>query len=165
MLEGLGERFLGGTTLYKAWPAVGNSYTHLHATISLMKEKGIAAQDIEVIRTFVGDFTYTMCMPLEVRRAPTTLVEAKMSLPFIVGVAASKGKMGIAEFSEAALSDPEVLAMAARVVPVQDPNQNWTFKLPDGRIEIVTRDGNSYSVRGPDPGVNKRAQRSSRRAH
>jgi 2-methylcitrate dehydratase PrpD len=67
-----------------------------------------------------------------------------MSLPFIVGIAASKGKMGIADFSEAALKDPDVLAMAAKVVPVQDPNQNWTFKLPDGRIEIVTRDGQVF---------------------
>ncbi|TAL93167.1 MAG: MmgE/PrpD family protein [Paraburkholderia sp.] len=144
MLEGLGKRFLGETTLYKAWPAVGNSHTYIHATIELMKEKGIAASDIETIRTFVGDFTYTMCTPLGVRRAPSTLVDAKMSLPFIVAVAASKGKMGIADFSEGALKDPEVLAMAARVVPVQDPSQNWTFKLPDGRIEIVTRDGSVF---------------------
>jgi 2-methylcitrate dehydratase PrpD len=144
MLEGLGERFLGSTTLYKAWPAVGNSHTYIHATIELMKEKAIAAKDIETIRTFVGDFTYNMCTPLGVRRAPATLVDAKMSLPFIVGIAASKGKMGIADFSEAALKDPDVLAMAAKVVPVQDPNQNWTFKLPDGRIEIVTRDGQVF---------------------
>ena len=148
MLDGLGEKFLGGTTLYKAWPAVGNSHTYIHATIELMKEKGIAAKDIETIRTYVGDFTYTMCMPLEVRRAPKTLVDAKMSLPFIVGIAASKGKMDITDFSEAALEDPEVLAMAAKVVPVQDPNQNWTFKLPDGRIEIVTRDGRVFERLG-----------------
>lgn len=144
MLDGLGQRFLGGTTLYKAWPAVGNSHTYIHATIELMKEKGIAAGDIETIRTFVGDFTYTMCTPLEVRRAPTTLVDAKMSLPFIVGIAASKGRIGIGDFSEAALKDPDVLAMAAKVVPVQDPSQNWTFKLPDGRIEIAMRDGRVF---------------------
>ncbi|MFT4066784.1 MmgE/PrpD family protein [Paraburkholderia sp.] len=148
MLDGLGEQFLGGTTLYKAWPAVGNSHTYIHAVIELMKEQGIAAKDIETIRTFVGDFTYTMCTPLEVRRAPKTLVDAKMSLPFIVGVAASKGKVDIADFSEAALRDPEVLAMAAKVVPVQDPDQNWTFKLPDGRIEIVTRNGQFFERLG-----------------
>ena len=148
MLDGLGVRFLGGTTLYKAWPAVGNSHTYIHATIELMREKGIAPQDIEAIRTYVGDFTYTMCMPLDVRRAPSTIVDAKMSMPFIVGIAASKGKIGIADFSETALKDPEVLAMAAKVVPIQDPDQNWTFKLPDGRIEIVTRDGQVFERLG-----------------
>ena len=148
MLDGLGVRFLGGTTLYKAWPAVGNSHTYIHATIELMREKRIAPQDIEAIRTYVGDFTYTMCMPLDVRRAPSTIVDAKMSMPFIVGIAASKGKIGIADFSETALKDPEVLAMAAKVVPIQDPDQNWTFKLPDGRIEIVTRDGQVFERLG-----------------
>lgn len=103
MLQGLGEQFLGATTLYKAWPAVGNSHTYIHATIELMKEARIAATDIETIRAFVGDFTNTMCTPIEVRRAPATIVDAKMSLPFIIGVAASKGRMGIADFSEAAL--------------------------------------------------------------
>ena len=38
MLDGLGEQFLGSTTLYKAWPAVGNSHTYIHAVIELMKE-------------------------------------------------------------------------------------------------------------------------------
>jgi 2-methylcitrate dehydratase PrpD len=144
MLDGLGKQFLGGTTLYKAWPAVGNSHTYIQATLELMREKGIAPADIETIRAFVGDFTYTMCIPPEVRRAPATLVDAKMSLPFIVGVAASKGKVGIADFSKASLRDKDVLAMASKVVPVRDPDQNWTFKLPDGRIEIVTRDGRVF---------------------
>lgn len=148
MLDGLGERYLGGTTLYKAWPAVGNSHTYIHATIELMKEQGITPKDIETIRVFVGDFTYSMCTPPEVRRAPATLVDARFSLPFLVGIAASKGKMGIGDFSEAALKDPEVLAMAAKVVPVQDPNQNWTFKLPDGRVEILTRDGQLFERLG-----------------
>ena len=31
-----------------------------------------------------------------------------MSLPFIVGIAASKGKMDIADFTEKALKDPEL---------------------------------------------------------
>ena len=56
-----------------------------------------------------------MCTPLDVRRAPATLVDAKMSLPFIVGIAASKGKMGIADFTRSGLKDPDVLAMAAKV--------------------------------------------------
>jgi 2-methylcitrate dehydratase PrpD len=150
MLDGLGEQFLGSTTLYKAWPAVGNSHTYIHAVIELMKEKQLAPKDIETIRTYVGDFTYTMCTPLDVRRAPATLVDAKMSLPFIVGVAASKGKMDIADFTEKALKDPDVLAMASKVTPVQDPSQNWTFKLPDGRIEIATKDGQVFERLGSE---------------
>lgn len=144
MLENLGKQYLGGTTLYKAWPAVGNSHTYIHATIELMKQHGLSADDIEEIRVFVGDFTQRMCMPLELRRAPRTLVDAKFSLPFLVGIAAAKGKMQISDFSVTGLWDPDVLAMAQKVVPVEDKNQDWKMKLPDGRVEIVTRDGRKF---------------------
>jgi 2-methylcitrate dehydratase PrpD len=56
--------------------------------------------------------------------------------------------MDIADFTEKALKDPDVLAMASKVTPVQDPSQNWTFKLPDGRIEIATKDGQVFERLG-----------------
>ena len=144
MLKDLGEVYMGGAMLYKAWPAVGNSHTYIHATLELMKEQRLQASDIEEIRVFVGDFTQEMCKPLDVRRAPSTLVDAKFSLPFLVGIAASKGKLGVSNFSPAALKDPQVLAMAQRVMPVDDPAQDWKMKLPDGRIEITTKDGRKF---------------------
>lgn len=141
MLEGLGKQYLGASMLYKAWPAVGNVHTYIHATIELMKEHNLNAGDIEEIRAFVGDFSQRMCTPLDVRRAPATLVDAKFSLPFCVALAAVRGQIRIADFSAAALKNPEVLAMAQKVVPVEDSNLDWKFKLPDGRIEILTKDG------------------------
>jgi 2-methylcitrate dehydratase PrpD len=148
MLQDLGTNFMGGTTLYKAWPAVGNSHTYIHATLELMKEARLSANDIEEIRVYVGDFTQEMCTPLEIRRAPSTLVDAKFSLPFLVGIAAAKGRMGVSQLSPEGLRDPEVLAMAKRVVPVDDPTQDWKMKLPDGRIEITTRDGRKFERLG-----------------
>jgi 2-methylcitrate dehydratase PrpD len=56
--------------------------------------------------------------------------------------------MDVADFTVKALKDPDVLAMAAKVTPVQDPSQNWTFKLPDGRIEITTKDGQVFERLG-----------------
>ena len=61
-----------------------------------------------------------MCEPLDTRRAPTTLVEAKFSLPYLVAVAAARGGMRLADFTPEALRDPQVLAMARKVVPVDD---------------------------------------------
>jgi 2-methylcitrate dehydratase PrpD len=141
MLEGLGTQYLGASMLYKAWPAVGNVHTYIHATVELMKEHGLNAGDVEEIRAFVGDFSQRMCAPLDVRRAPATLVDAKFSLPFCVALAAVRGQIRIADFSAAALKDAQVLAMAQKVVPVEDSTLDWKSKLPDGRIEILTKDG------------------------
>ena len=143
MLENLGTDYLGASMLYKAWPAVGNVHTYLHATIGLMKEHRLTADDIEQVRVSVGDFQKIMSTPLEERRAPATLVDAKFSLPFCVALVLARGQMKVSDFSAAALKDPEVLAAARKVVPVEDSSFDWNTKLPDGRVEIVTRDGRS----------------------
>jgi 2-methylcitrate dehydratase PrpD len=141
MVEGLGKEYLGASMLYKAWPAVGNVHTYIHATIELMKEHELNARDIEQIRVFVGDFHQRMCTPLDIRRAPATLVDAKFSLPFCVALAVSRGEIRVSDFSAAALKDAEVLAIARKIVPVEDKNLDWKEKIPDGRIEITTHDG------------------------
>lgn len=144
MVEGLGKEYLGASMLYKAWPAVGNVHTYIHATIELMKEHGLKASDIEQIKVFVGDFHQRMCYPLELRRAPATLVDAKFSLPFCVALAAARGQIRISDFSAAALHDREVLGIAQKVVPVEDSSLDWKVKIPDGRMEITTRDGRCF---------------------
>jgi 2-methylcitrate dehydratase PrpD len=141
MLKDLGKDYLGATTLYKAWPAVGNVHTYLHATLSLMREHGLAAEDIEQIRVWIGDFGGQMSYPLEQRRAPATLVDAKFSLPFCVAIVAELGHMKASDFTPALLENPRVLAMAQKIVPVDDSSYDWKMKLPDARVEILTRDG------------------------
>lgn len=47
MVEGLGKQYLGSSMLFKAWPAVGNVHTYIHAVIGLMKGSRLSARDIE----------------------------------------------------------------------------------------------------------------------
>ena len=141
MLEDLGTDFRGAGTLYKLWPAVGTSHSHIHATIELMTEHGLQPEDLEEIRLFVGDYHNLMCTPLGIRQAPQTLVDAKFSLPFLVAVAAVQRSVRIRDFSQEGLQDPRVRATAAKVVPVQDSSLDWRLELPPGRVEIATRDG------------------------
>jgi 2-methylcitrate dehydratase PrpD len=71
-------------------------------------------------------------------------VEAKFSLPYLVAVAAARGGMQLADFTTEALSDPQVMAMARKVVPVDDPSLDWKRELPPGRVEIVLQDGRRF---------------------
>jgi 2-methylcitrate dehydratase PrpD len=150
IVEGLGSHYSGGRTLYKQWPAVGTSHSHIHATIGLVREHGIEPSQVEEIRVFVGDYHRLMCEPLDTRRAPTTLVEAKFSLPYLVAVAAAQGGMRLSDFTPEALRDARVLAMAQRVVPVDDASLDWKRELPPGRVEIVLRDGRRFERVGRD---------------
>ena len=141
ILENIGETYLGASMLYKAWPAVGNVHTYIHAAIELMREHDIKTEDIEQIYAYVGDFHMRMCTPLEIRKAPKTLVDAKFSLPFCVALTLARGDIRIHDFSSEALTDLRVLSLAEKVVPVEDSNFDWKVKIPDGRLEILMRDG------------------------
>lgn len=154
MLDKLGTEFLSEGMLYKYWPAVGNAHTYIHAAIELMRENAVALDEIAEIRVFVGDFQQRMCEPLALRQAPATLVDAKFSLPFLVALSLAKGRMEVSDFSGEALKDPRVLSLAAKVVPVPDASFNWTARLPDGKIEVVLRDGRRVERLGSDvPGT------------
>ena len=89
-----------------------------------------------------------MCTPLEVRRAPETLVDAKFSLPFLVAMAAVHQSVRIAHFTTTGLHDSRVRRVAAKVLPVADESLNWELDLPPGRVEIITTDGRSFIREG-----------------
>lgn len=76
------------------------------------------------------------------------MVDAKFSLPYLLAVAAVKGTVGVADFSPAAITDPRVLAVARKVVPVADADLDWTLELPPGRVEIRTTDGGVFAASG-----------------
>jgi len=148
ILEGLGSDYLGDRTLFKPWPAVGPAHSHIHAAIQLVTQHDLAIDDIEEIRVHAGDYQQIMCTPLESRRKPDTLVDAKFSLPYLVAVAAVHREVKISHFAGDALRDPRVLAMARKVVPVPDAAFDWKFELPLGRVVILTKDGRLLDLVG-----------------
>jgi 2-methylcitrate dehydratase PrpD len=141
ILEGLGVDYKGSATLYKPWAAVGTAHSHIHATLELMDEHDLHVDDIEEFRVFVGDCHEALCAPLDVRRAPSKLMDARFSLPFLVAFAAVHRQLGVADLTQSGLSDPRVRALALRVVPIIDSALDWKLQLPNGRIEVVLRDG------------------------
>jgi 2-methylcitrate dehydratase PrpD len=148
MLAGLGTEFTGSGTLYKPWPSVGTSHSHIHATLQLMAEHGLSVSNLAEIRCGVGDYHALMCTPLEQRRRPATLADAKFSLPFLIAVAAVRGGVGLTDFSPAGLNDPLVQVTAGKVVPVPDPALDWVLELPPGWVELVTTNGDVYRRTG-----------------
>jgi len=77
ILRDLGREFLGSGTLYKRWPCVGTAHSHMKAAIDIVTRNGLDLDDITEIRLHVGDYHDHMCQPLEERRAPATLADAK----------------------------------------------------------------------------------------
>ena len=130
MLDQIGADFQGSSTLYKRWPAVGTSHSHIHAVLGLMRAYDIDVDHIAEIRVFVGDYHSLMCSPLDLRRAPQTLMDARFSLPFLVAAAAVRRQLSVWDFTMPGLQDPAVRAVAERVVPIPDSQLDWKMELP-----------------------------------
>lgn len=148
MVQGLGTEFLGSGTLFKRWPCVGTAHSHMKAAIDIVSDNNLAPHDIAAIRLHVGDYHDLMCQPLAERSAPSTLADAKFSLPFLVAIATARRGMSVTDFTAAGLHDPEILAIARKISLVTDPALDWKLDLPLGRVEITTYDGHHWLGEG-----------------
>jgi 2-methylcitrate dehydratase PrpD len=148
LLRDLGAQFFGSGTLYKRWPCVGTAHSHMKAAIDIVTENDLDPEQIAEVRLYVGDYHDLMCQPLDERRAPATLADAKFSLPFLVSVAIVRRGMSVTDFSAAGLRDPEILAVGRLVGLMRDPSLDWKMELPAGRVEIRTHDGRSWIREG-----------------
>jgi 2-methylcitrate dehydratase PrpD len=73
---------------------------------------------------------------------PQTSLEAKFSFPFFLAIAILRRKVGIAEFRDEVVRDPEVQEMMRRCRHVVDPEiDDRGFQHMDTRITIRLKDG------------------------
>ena len=148
IVRNLGAEFLGSETIYKRWPCVGTAHSHMKAAIDIVTENELRPNEIAEVRLHVGDYHDLMCQPLEERRAPVTLADAKFSLPFLVSVAIVRHGMSVTDFTAAGLRDPDVLEVGRKMRLITDPALDWKLELPLGRVEIVSQDGRSWIREG-----------------
>ena len=83
--------------------------------------------------------------PFASRSRPASAIEAKFSLPFAIATALAKGRVGIADFDEAALADPVVLQLAERVEPRLCTDSGWQAGS-GGSLKIVLANGREYEL-------------------
>ena len=148
IVAGLGSEYLGSGTLYKRWPCVGTAHSHMKAAIDIVIRNNLQPDEIAEVRLHVGDYHDLMCQPLEERRAPATLADAKFSLPYLVSVAIVRRGMSVTDFTEAALRDQQVMSVGKKMTLVRDSSLDWKLELPPGRVEIITRDGGRWVEEG-----------------
>jgi 2-methylcitrate dehydratase PrpD len=63
LVEELGTRFESGEVSIKPWPGVRYTHSYIDATLQLIREYAISADDIRQIRVFAAGWVQTMCEP------------------------------------------------------------------------------------------------------
>ncbi len=115
VLEGLGERWEAAELTYKVWPCCFGNHSPITATLQLLREHGLAAADIRHVEVEVGPPNIILCEPLTEKQSPENAINGKFSIPFNVASVIVRGNLTIDSYSDAALHDPEIRAMAAKV--------------------------------------------------
>lgn len=97
----------------KPWPSCRLS--HPYIVVALQARDSVAADPHARITLAVNASAARLCRPLEQRRVPRTLQDAKYSIPFMTAYALVRGAPSLDTFDESVLSDSDVLAVAARI--------------------------------------------------
>jgi aconitate decarboxylase len=118
LTAGLGERFETFGVALKFYSCVGSNHTTLDAIRTIAARRAFAADDIAKITVHGSQATVDhVGWPYK----PQGLTSAQMNLPFCVATLLAEGDVFVDQFSEAVVSDPRRMALAAKVEVVHDP--------------------------------------------
>lgn len=143
--EGLGERYLIRDIYFKFHAACGLVHSAIDAIVFIMKNNGLAPQDVKEIVLKVQTYAAEV---VGKHYIPETPEQARFSLPYSAAVAVLEGRAGIEQYTAEKTRDPAILDMAQRVRIVADPTLDATF--PNARstvAKIITRYGEEYEKR------------------
>jgi len=148
--EGLGERYEFTQLSYKPYPCCRFNHTAIDAALALRVAHNISAQRVLRLRVGVTRQAYAaVCQPVNVRKAPETIVHAQFSIPFNVAAALIDGGIGLGHFSESSIRRKDILALAQRVDAYIDDEieREWSRSISPANVEIDMEDGATYKLR------------------
>ncbi|MBI3042686.1 MAG: MmgE/PrpD family protein [Betaproteobacteria bacterium] len=147
MTAQLGTRWEIEHVAFKPIASCHFNHPIIDATITLVTEHNLAPGHIKSIRALLPEAAInTVCEPRANKRAPTDPFGAQFSVYYAAACAAARRRYTLADLDPPALSDPEVLALAAKVDYAVDSESNFPRHY-SGAVEIVTYDGRRVSRR------------------
>jgi len=147
LLSGLGQTFRGERTGYKAWPSCAVTHPAVDAALNVVRDHDVSAAAIETVTVKVSAAAWPQCNPLAEKRQPTTVMDAKFSIPYTVAVACLTRGVTLRDFTPEQIRDPQVLALAQRVTPVVDPALQGDRGVDPCIVEVRMKSGGVHASR------------------
>jgi 2-methylcitrate dehydratase PrpD len=143
-----GTRWVTDTLAFKPYPCGTMAQPYIDCARRLAA-RGIKAEDIDEIVCEVAEGTvHRLWEPLADKQRPRNGYAAKFAVPYLLATGFVHGGVGLGAFTEAAIGDREVLALAAKVKFVIDPDNPYPTNFT-GHIRATTRDGAVIEERQP----------------
>ncbi|MEV0846086.1 MmgE/PrpD family protein [Streptomyces sp. NPDC049954] len=128
----------------KPYPCCHFTHACIDAVANVLKNLGtdrLTADDVEQITCTVPSMIIPMvCEPRERKTAPPTIYDALFSVPYVTAARLLGRPMDLAMFYDEPLDDPEILALAAKVTCVGDPDTEFPWHFP-GAVSVTTTTG------------------------
>jgi 2-methylcitrate dehydratase PrpD len=148
LIGDFGTRWVTETLAFKPYPCGTMTHPYIDCARRLAAKK-IEADDVVEMVCEVGEGTvHRLWEPLAAKQKPGNGYAGKFSTPYCVATAFVRGNVGLSDFSDAAVRDPAVVALAGKVRYQIDP-QNPYPKNFTGHIRATLRDGSVVEERQP----------------
>jgi 2-methylcitrate dehydratase PrpD len=148
LLGDFGTRWVTETLAFKPYPCGTMTHPYIDCARRLAA-RGIRPEDIRDIVCDVGDGTvHRLWEPLAAKQTPANGYAGKFSQPYCIATALVRGNVGLGDFADAAVRDPRVLAVAAKVRYRIDPQNPYPNEFT-GHIRATLADGSAIEERQP----------------
>jgi 2-methylcitrate dehydratase PrpD len=143
-----GTRWVTDTLAFKPYPCGTMAQPYIDCAKRLAA-RGVAAEDIREIMCEVAEGTvHRLWEPLASKQRPLNGFSAKFAVPYLLAAGFVHGGVGLGAFTETAIHDPKVLALAAKVKFVIDPDNPYPNNYT-GHIRATMKDGSAVEERQP----------------
>jgi 2-methylcitrate dehydratase PrpD len=143
-----GERWVTDTLAFKPYPCGTMAQPYIDCARRLAA-RGVRAEDITEIVCEVAEGTvHRLWEPLASKQRPRNGYAAKFATPYLLATGFVRGGVGLGAFTDSAIRDPRVLALAAKVKFVIDPDNPYPNSYT-GHIRATMKDGSVIEQRQP----------------
>jgi 2-methylcitrate dehydratase PrpD len=148
LIGDFGERWVTQTLAFKPYPCGTMTHPYIDCARRLAA-RGIDPDNIKELICEVGEGTvHRLWEPLADKQHPSNGYGGKFSTPYCIAAGFVRRNVGLGDFTDAAVKDPAVLAVAAKVRYVIDPDNPYPDNFT-GHIRAVMRDGSIIEERQP----------------
>jgi 2-methylcitrate dehydratase PrpD len=143
-----GARWVTETLAFKPYPCGTMTHPYIDCARRLAAQQ-IKADDVVEMVCEVGEGTvHRLWEPLKAKQHPNNGYAGKFSTPYCIAAGFVRGNVGLGDFSDVAVRDPAVLALAAKVRYQIDPKNAYPKNFT-GHIRATLRDGSVIEERQP----------------
>ena len=150
LIKDLGKRFEILSVEFKSYSSCRSTHASLDALLNIIKSHHLSPEEIEEISVEVSTLDwYIAGQPLELKRNPSTPLEAQMSIPFCIALLILEGKVVPSQFTPSNIRNEKLLALAKKVnvVAKQEFDLEQTKGAMPAVVTVKTKNRGKLSAR------------------